>query len=160
MPESAKYCLVRPDQAGKSEGFPRSPRKHAEPRNENGQPRAVGRYGLVEVARIFAPSMALTLATKSLGPLALRASVQNRSRRSLSQFRRERNWTRFSAPEGCAPGMARIKLATRVRFPHLPNKQKKPPRGWLLFAWWRWRESNSRPQALRLWFYMRSLSSI
>jgi probable HAF family extracellular repeat protein len=32
--------------------------------------------------------------------------------------------------------------------------------GVLTFAWWRWRESNSRPQALHLWFYMRSLSLI
>lgn len=39
-------------------------------------------------------------------------------------------------------------------------KQKGRMRRPFCFAWWRWAESNRRPQVLHLWFYMRSLSLI
>ena len=54
------------------------------------------------------------------------------------------------------------RTATRSQFLRstLIAKQKGRMRRPFCFAWWRWAESNRRPQALHLWFYMRSLSLI
>ena len=46
------------------------------------------------------------------------------------------------------------------RFASAAVKQKGHMKWPFCFTWWRWAESNRRPQVLHLWFYMRSLSSI
>jgi len=94
-------------------------------------------FAMVEVAGVFAPSLGLTLAAAPLGPPSFHSGVPARSRRAWSN------------------------RATRVRLSQLRfTIKQKGPQGPLLFDWWRWRESNPRPQALRLRFYMRSLSFI
>ena len=53
---------------------------------------------------------------------------------------------------GCPANLG--KPATRLRSPSLHANNKKPPQGRFFDIWWRRRESNPRPQVIRLRLYM------
>ena len=62
---------------------------------------------------------------------------------------------RFAAPSG-RPKRAAPRFVNSLRAfdSHRADNKKGHPDGAAFFCWWRWRESNSRPQALRYEVYM------